>query len=260
MYMRTTNAVALRNAAPPARATELTLVSKGGSPKRATAVRIHTGDINHHRRMIQYGLAGSAAGCLLGLLAQGHLPVRDMLYSPIVPLSCTYIGLSLGCFIAGVQKFILEKALHRPVTTSVDTSIFDEPIVLADMESLRSTLSAHMQTGVNPEQVSVIGLDSDEFREATLPLESRKLDPLFIQLGVLGFLVGVAWGVFGCPALTPGPTAVISAFMSGFCGAILGMLCGVYIAGIVHLDNPPPTKATIIQGEVEGGIAIVTTG
>lgn len=231
-----------------------TKVEKNASSMPVCA-SLDAGASNHHRAMIQFGLAGTALGCILGTIAVPQIPRSEAMYTVILPLSTTYIGLALGFFVAGVRKRFKREGF-------VDSSLGGDGLVtkvIADFDGASAVLAALREAGVKARQIEIVGEDSDEFRDATSPLHRHGFDKLVLTLGGLGAAVGAYWGVIGCPDLGASiPSVVMSGIMASFCGSILGLLTGSFIGGILHLDNGPATDATIVEGSITDGVMAVS--
>lgn len=224
----------------------------------AAAVPLHAvvnvGEKNHHEAMIRFGLVGTAVGCALGTWLTPHIPRSEAMYTVILPITTTYIGLALGFFFAGVRKAVLREG------SKVETFAGEDVVnaLFTDFEEARRALSELRRADVLSKQVLVVGEDSDEFRAATSPLHHRKVDRFVMVLGAIGAVIGAYWGVIGCPQLAPSlPSVVMSGVMGSFCGAVLGLLTGAFIGGILNLDNGPSTDATVVEGSIAGGVIAV---
>lgn len=215
---------------------------------------VNAGERNHHNAMIRFGLIGTAVGCALGTWLTPHIPRSESMYTVILPITTTYIGLALGFFFAGVRKALLREG------SKVET-LGGENVVNAlftDFEEAKCALAELRRAGVSAKQVLVVGEDCDEFRAATTPLHHRKIDRFVMGLGAIGAVIGAYWGVIGCPELAPSLASVVmSGVMGSFCGSVLGLLTGAFIGGILQLDNGPSTDATVVEGSIAGGVITI---
>jgi hypothetical protein len=109
--------------------------------------------------------------------------------------------------------------------------------------------------GFSPSQVSVIGQDSDSFRQATASLQSTKVDKLMIGLGIIGAAAGTAIGATAVHYL-PGFDATyisIVTLTAAFSGLAMGMVTGLATGAIVQLDRIPPYEGEVRLGQVRDG-------
>jgi hypothetical protein len=226
---------------------------KNSSKSHMTAL-INSGAINHNNAMTRFGLIGAAAGSLVGICLVPNIPGRESMFPVILPIATTMFGLSLGFFIAGLRKAALRES-STTTNIEVDGAVH---ALFANSDEAARAFDALKNLGVATRQITLIGEDSDELRQATSTLHQRKLDRLILMLGGLGAVVGAIWSILCCPQLDGSlPSAIFSAAMACFCGVMLGLLTGGFIGAIVHLDNGPATDTTIIEGTVNDGFAAV---
>lgn len=109
--------------------------------------------------------------------------------------------------------------------------------------------------GFAPGQISVIGQDSDSFRQATASLQSTKVDKLMIVLGIIGAAAGTIIGATGVHYL-PGFDATYITMVTltaAFSGLAVGMVTGLATGAIVRIDRIPPSDAEVRLGQVRDG-------
>lgn len=104
-------------------------------------------------------------------------------------------------------------------------------------------------------QFSVIGSDSDAFREATATLQSGKVDRLLLAMGLIGAIVGCAAGFLGMPNIPSRETMFLVMVPLSACmvGTALGLLTGMLMGAVLKLDNLAPSEAEVRLGTVHQG-------
>ncbi len=127
------------------------------------------------------------------------------------------------------------------------------------------TVAEHAINGLNdagfkPEAISIIGKDSDGFRQATATLQSTKCDRLVTWCGIVGSLIGAAAGLVGCPLIQMhgGTTLLMVPFWAVFCGTAMGLAFGINLGFLFRIDNIPDSEALVRLGEVSDGDIAVT--
>ncbi|HEY9793143.1 MAG TPA: hypothetical protein V6D22_22265, partial [Candidatus Obscuribacterales bacterium] len=176
---------------------------------------IKTGELNHHRYMISFGLTGALLGCTLGIVLLPHVAHRDISFPGILPIATTYIGLALGFFLAGVRKAILRES-STPKTINDGKRVHR---VFADYKEAEQALIALAGIGARAEQLIVVGLDCDELRNAIAPICTVRFNKLILVLGAVGTVVGALGGLLACPTAAPSSVAQFVAHsMAGLCG------------------------------------------
>ena len=120
-----------------------------------------------------------------------------------------------------------------------------------------SALEAISHSGVSAKKIAVLGEDSDSFREATSSLQSGKICGIIIWMAVIGSAIGALAGFAGMPAVDP--TSQLMASISGtLAGLVLGLFSGVWMAGIINIDNLTESEAEIREGTVTDGAMAVS--
>lgn len=102
---------------------------------------------------------------------------------------------------------------------------------------------------------SVIGEDSDAFRDATAALRSLKVPRLIFQLGLAGAVAGCLAGFVGLPNIPARETMflLMVPISASFVGTAVGLLTGMFIGGILKLDEIPATEAEVRIGAPAAG-------
>jgi hypothetical protein len=133
------------------------------------------------------------------------------------------------------------------------------PIVHAIFPNYRSVhhaLETLTNSGFSTKQFSVIGQDSDNFRDATWKLTCKRLDEFIFGLGLVGIVVGALAGFVGYPtphAVVPVESQFLSMLAATAVGALLGMLTGCLVGAVLRVDSMPATDATFRSGTIVGG-------
>lgn len=119
-----------------------------------------------------------------------------------------------------------------------------------------AALEALSASRIAPERIRVIGEDGDAFRDATAVLQTKKVCNIIISLAVLGSAIGAVAGYLGMPSVS---AQVIPSTISGsLAGLVLGLFSGIWMAGVIHLDNMPDSDADIKQGKVQAGEMLIS--
>lgn len=104
-------------------------------------------------------------------------------------------------------------------------------------------------------QFSVIGEDCDAFRDATASLRSLKVPRLIFQLGLAGAVAGCAAGFLGLPNIPARETMflLMVPISAAFVGTAVGLMSGMFIGGILKLDEIPACEAEVRLGSPAAG-------
>lgn len=132
-------------------------------------------------------------------------------------------------------------------------AIFEKPAdATAAIEALRQgDIAAH--------RFSVIGSDSDSFREVTATLQSGKVDKLLMAMGLSGAAIGCIAGFLGMPSIPSRETMflLMVPLSAGFVGTAVGFMSGMLIGAVLKLDAMAPTDAMVRLGVVhQGNVAV----
>ncbi len=104
-------------------------------------------------------------------------------------------------------------------------------------------------------QFSVIGEDCDAFRDATASLRSLRVPRLIFQLGLAGAVAGCAAGFLGLPNIPARETMflLMVPISAAFVGTAVGLMSGMFIGGILKLDEIPASEAEVRLGSPTAG-------
>jgi hypothetical protein len=132
--------------------------------------------------------------------------------------------------------------------------------VFANLNESGAALQSLLQAGFKPSDVSVIGTDSDEFREATACLNSQKVDKFLYVLGLTGAAIGCVAGFLAMPHIPAREISylVIVPVSATFAGFVFGGYSAYLMGGILGLDRLPRSEATITLGKVNDGAMAVS--
>lgn len=118
-----------------------------------------------------------------------------------------------------------------------------------------AALEALNNAGFAPGQISVIGHDSDSFRQATATLVSIKGDRFILWAGVVGAILGSLAGLYGMPHLPRADelTLTMVPIWAAFTGTAIGISAGFTIGGILRIDDGPRFESEVRLGTVHDG-------
>lgn len=118
-----------------------------------------------------------------------------------------------------------------------------------------AALEALNNAGFTPGQISVIGQDSDSFRQATATLVSTKGDKFILWAGATGAILGGLAGLFGMPHLPRADELILTMvpIWAAFTGTAIGISAGFTIGGILRIDDIPRFESEVRLGTVHDG-------
>lgn len=124
-----------------------------------------------------------------------------------------------------------------------------------DYDTASDALNKLLSIGIDPKQMTIVGEDSDKFREATSMLGRHSISKSVALIAVLGAAIGAYWGFVGLPGITGDAEYRMAASAMGIiCGAVLGLWTSIHTVGVLSIDNLPPTDAKMIEGCVDGSV------
>lgn len=130
--------------------------------------------------------------------------------------------------------------------------------VFANYHEGGSAIQSLIDAEVAPGKISVIGEDSDAFRQATASLQSHKINTRIVWMGLIGAVLGSLAGFMGMPALTYVVSPVMSAMSAVIVGLVLGCYTGIAIGGMMLLDTIPPSEAHFNLAKLNQGVMAVS--
>jgi hypothetical protein len=121
--------------------------------------------------------------------------------------------------------------------------------------SATSALEALNDAGFRPDKISIIGEDSDGFRQATATLHSTKGDKFVLWAGVAGAVLGGFAGLLGMPELPRADVSTLTMvpIWAAFTGTAIGLSAGFTIGGLLRIDDIPRSEAEVRLGNVHDG-------
>lgn len=116
-------------------------------------------------------------------------------------------------------------------------------------------IPALKNAGLSASKFSVIGVDGDAFRAATASLHSMRVPKIMFALGLSGAIAGCLAGFWGMPRIPDGSSMFLMMvpLSAAFVGTAIGLFTGMWIGGILILDDAPPTEAEVRLGDVRDG-------